>query len=255
ATGTANSDSHSLTDNTVGVPRNVVYTDTLSGPSFNMDRFNSSVKHGSSFGTNGPVIEATIDEANAGPRRFGLDPFKPAAGAKVKVKVTAAPWVPVTEIRFIVNGKLKKTINGAAISQPADPFGTAGLLRFDGDVALSELLPSSGDAWLVIEAGTPLPLFADLGGGPTSKTEPHGAKDGVPDTADNNGDGVVDEKDIEEGSKIGPLKTPLPPDDETNPLYHFGVVVTDGYPFAFTNPFVLDVDGNGKFDAPGVEGN
>lgn len=254
-TGTANSDSHGLTDNTVGVPRNVVYTDTLSGPSFNIDRFNASVRNGQVFGTNGPVIEATVDAASGGPKGYSLTPFKPASSGKLKVKVSAAPWVPVTEIRVIVNGKLAKTINGTAIAQPADPFGTTGLVRFDGEVALSELLPSGGgDAWIVVEAGTPLPLFADLGGGPTSDKEPHGAKDGIPDTADNNEDGVVDEKDIASGSKYGPLKTPLPPTDPANPLFHFGVVVTDGYPFAFTNPFVLDVNGNNAFDAPGVEG-
>jgi hypothetical protein len=29
-------------------------------------------------------------------------------------------------------------------------------------------------------------------------------------------------------------------------------VVTGGYPMSFTNPFILDRNGNGRFDAPGV---
>lgn len=254
AAGTANSDSHSLTDNTVGVPRNVVYTDTLAGPSFNVDRLNTGIRKGELFGTNGPVIEATIDDAQGVAHRFGFQPFKPAAGAKLKLKVSAAPWVPVTEVRFVVNGQVVKTLGPSALLQPQEPFGETELVRFDGEVALSELLPSDRDAWLVIEAGVPLPLFADLAGGPVSKSEPRGAKDGIPDTSDNNGDGVVDEKDIASGAKYGPLKTPLPPADDSLPLFHFGVVVTDGYPYAFTNPFVIDANGNGAFEAPGVEG-
>ena len=39
---------------------------------------------------------------------------------------------------------------------PADPFGTDGLVCFMGEVALADVLPPSGDAWLVVEAGDPL---------------------------------------------------------------------------------------------------
>jgi hypothetical protein len=64
---------------------------------------------------------------------------------------------------------------------------------------------------------------------------------------------VVTESDVAEGSKVGPMRPPAPPTSEDDPQFHFSQVVTGGYPFAFTNPFVLDVDGNGRFDAPGVE--
>ena len=49
---------------------------------------------------------------------------------------------------------------------------------------------------------------------------------------------------------MGPLKNAPAPKVEGDPLFHFSRVVTDGYPMAFTNPFVLDRDGNGRFDAP-----
>ena len=52
------------------------------------------------------------------------------------VVVGAAPWVPVQEIRFVVNGKVVKTIAGSQISKPADPFGVTGLVRFNGTVPL-----------------------------------------------------------------------------------------------------------------------
>ncbi|PTL78233.1 CehA/McbA family metallohydrolase [Vitiosangium sp. GDMCC 1.1324] len=248
ATGTANSDSHSLTDNTVGVPRNIVYADTKAGPEFNTARFNAALKAGSSFGTNGPVIEATIDTASGGPQRYGLSPLVPKADAKLHLKVSAAPWVPVDEVRIIVNGRVVKTLEGSALSHPADPFSTdgSGLMRYEGDLALADLLDRTGDAWLVVEAGTRLPPAADFGG-------PAGnGPDGIPDTGDNNGDGVVDRNDIEKDSDYGPMRTPAPPTSEADPLFHFSQVVTGGYPMAFTNPFLLDRNGNGHFDAPGV---
>ena len=58
--------------------------------------------------------------------------------------------------------------------------------------------------------------------------------------------------DIEPGEDYGPLKTPPAPQSEEHPLFHFAQL-TGGYPMAFTNPFVLDLDGNGRFDAPRVQ--
>jgi hypothetical protein len=73
----------------------------------------------------------------------------------------------------------------------------------------------------------------------------------VPDTGDNNGDGVVDASDVEAGETVGPLKNaPAPP--RGDPRYHFYQVVPGGAPLAFTNPFLLDRDGNGRFEGPGV---
>jgi hypothetical protein len=244
AAGTANSDSHSLSDNTVGVPRSIVYTDTAPGPGFDTARFNAAVKKGALFGTNGPVLEATVDTAS-GPARFGLSPLVPTGDARLHLKVSAAPWVPVDEVRIIVNGVTVKTLQGSELRHPVDPFGTDVLPRYEGSVPLSALVTGSGDAWLVVEAGSRLPLAGDLGG-------PDGHPDGIPDTSDNNGDGVVDERDIAEGSEYGPLRNPERPSSEADPRFHFSHVVTEGYPMAFTNPFLLDRNGNGRFDAPGV---
>ena len=245
--GTANSDSHGLTDSTLGMPRNVVWAATQAGPGFNVDTFNQAVKEGRVLGTNGPIIEASVDDDGGGIHAFGLVPFKPKTGGKVHVKVSAAPWVPVQEVRFVVNGKVVKTVSGSSLASPGEPFGSVGLVRLEGDVPLSDLISGTRDAWIVVEAGLTLPLTGDLGG--TLDGQP----DGVPDTGDNNGDGVVNADDVAPGQKYGPLKTFDPPADPADPLFAFGAI-TEGYPFAFTNPFVLDVDGNGRFDAPGVQG-
>jgi len=244
-TGTANSDSHSLTDNTVGVPRNVVYTTTRAGPTFNVDAFNQAVRDGKVMGTNGPVIEASLDDAAGGTQTPGVKLFAPKPTGKLHVKVTAAPWVPVEEIRFLVNGAVAKTIG--SLPNPADPFGTTGLTRFDGEVALSELMDGvPGDAWVVIEAGRALPLTGDLGGGLNN------SPDGIPDTTDNNGDGKVDGADVAAGQKIGPLKDQPAPKEGEPEFDYFNLM--NGHVVAFTNPFVLDRDGDGAFTAPGAKG-
>lgn len=244
--GTANSDSHSLTDNTVGLPFNLVTAATTPGAAFDVNVLNRAVQEGRSLGTNGPIIEATVEDAAGLTRSYGTTPFAPKADAKVRVTVTSAPWVPVQEVRFVVNGQVVKTVKELAL--PADPFASTGSFeRYRGEVALSELLQGvTGDAWLVIEAGRPLLLAGDLGGGQGN------ALDGMPDTTDNNGDGVVDAADVAAGGRIGPIaEPPLPKEGE--PGFDFGNL-TNGYPLAFTNPFFLDRNADGQFTAPGSKG-
>ncbi|MEN9798006.1 MAG: hypothetical protein RL653_1702 [Pseudomonadota bacterium] len=254
STGTANSDSHGLVDNTVGVPRNVVFADTAPGTGFEVDRLNEGIRAGRVLGTNGPVITAELSDKDGTFRPYGFTPVQPGSGSALRLKVSAAPWVPVEEIRVVVNGAVTKTFSGADLQRPGDAFGWEGLVRFDREIPLSELaLPAGRDAWVVVEAGAPLPVVGDVGGGFSSETVPHGTKDGIPDTADNDGDGAVTEKDVATGAKVGPMRPPPPPQDEAHPQFHFSQVVTGGYPFAFTNPFILDADGNGRFDAPGAE--
>jgi len=242
--GTANSDSHSLTDNTVGAPRTLVWAATSAGRGFDVATMNAALKAGRAIGTNGPIIEAELVDA-AGTHEFGTQPIAPGANAALSIRVAAAPWVIVDEIRVVVNGQVAKVIDGAAIAQPADPFGAAGTLRYTGMIALDQLPLGAGDAWIVVEAGAKLPLAADLGGGVGN------APDGVPDTTDNNGDGVMDARDVAAGEDVGPLAnaTSPPPDD---PRVHFFRVVPGGYPLAFTNPFLLDRNGDGRFSGPGV---
>ena len=67
-----------------------------------------------------------------------------------------------------------------------DPLAAIEVLRLDRAIPLSDLLPAgTRDAWIVVEAGDPLPATADLD------------CDGVPDTTDNNGDGDLDWRDVE----------------------------------------------------------
>ncbi len=253
--GTANSDSHSLTENVLGTPRTLVYTDSTVAD-FDLNEFDAALREGRSTGTNGPVLQAVVTGAgdSVGP---SVTPFAPEMDARLELVVDAAPWVPVAEVRILVNGAVVKTITDE-LTHPASPFDATGINRLITSLSLADLLPPGEDAWVVIEAGAPLEPNEDLD------------CDGIPDTGDNNGDGVIDGADvdtngdglvddadlaappIEEGGCFdasGPLTDPPEPERWT-PAWYFSQVVPNGYPMAFTNPFFIDGDGDGAFTGP-----
>lgn len=238
--GTANSDTHSLTENVLGTPRTLVWSDTTK-EAFDIETFNLAVRDGRMIGTNGPIIEAWISDEHGDPQTPSLNAFVPEVNGDIHIRITAAPWVPVDEVRVIVNGETMVT--EIELDEPEDPFGAEGVVRFDGTIAMEQFVPSqTQDAWIVIEAGQALALNRDLD------------CDGIVDTGDHNGDGIVDENDVEGDAKfdkdgcleeVGPLKDPDPPTDRTSREWAYRGVVPDGYPAAFTNPFLLDRDGGG----------
>ena len=247
--GTANSDSHTLVDNVVGTPRTIVYTDQTVAD-FDAAEFNRAVRAGRAIGTNGPLIEASLDWDLEGGGRSepvtpSLDALAPGPNATLHLSVEAAPWVPVEEVRLVVNGAEVRVLT-SELTHPGDPFDMDGIRRLNVEIPLADLV-GSGDAWLSIEAGAPLPQQADLD------------CDGFPDTGDNNGDGAIDWRDVtaleeepEEAclGEVGPLGHPAAP-GRADDGYGFSMVTPGGYPLAFTNPFVFDPDGDG-FTAPGV---
>jgi len=222
---------------------------------FDSIEFNAAVRDGRMIGTNGPVVTATIVGKDGTSRGPSLLPFAPPVDAVVHVVVHAAPWVPVDELRAVVNGEIVQTWHDE-LSKPTEPLSRSGIERLVLDIPLADLLPT-GDAWLVFEAGSPLPPNADLD------------CNGVSDTGDNNDDGVADWRDVDRNDDgevdakeqprkppaacsgpVGPLENPSEIERSVDPLYAFSVVTHGARPTAFTNPFVLDRNGGG-FD-PGA---
>ena len=248
--GTANSDSHSLKEHIVGLPLNLVRT-TSTVADFDASEFNLAVRAGRMVGTSGPVLEVSTTEQGGAARGPSVEPFSPEAGATLDIRISAAPWVPVDEVRIVVNGQLVRTLTDELTAQPADPFGADELERLDVSIPLDDLLPAGGDAWLVVEAGTALEPNADLD------------CNGIADTGDNNRDGTIDWRDVEAFAhldedpgdecyeEVGPLTEPAPPEGRDGPMYLYRAVVPDGYPCSFTNPLLIDRDGDG-WDAPGL---
>jgi hypothetical protein len=228
--GTANSDSHTLAVQVLGYPRNLVFGGH-SLASFDRSRFNADVRAGRMCGTNGPVILATID--GRGP---SIVPFVPSPSAEeLALEVRAAPWIPVEEIRVLVNGKVARTIGAGALARPADPFGKDGLVRYRGTVSVAELLralPTEEDAWIVVEAGLPLWPAADLD------------DDGLPETTDNDRNGVIDTRDRENLKDDDWYQEPPRP-RESEARFHAWTVAHGHWSTAFTNPLLVDRRGDG----------
>jgi hypothetical protein len=235
--GTANSDSHSLGGNVLGFPLNVVRTGT-SLEDFDQPTFNASVREGRMFGTNGPVLDVRIER---GEQRFepSLTLALPPDGLLV-VEVSAADWVPVDEVRIVVNSAVVHTEPVTLVDDPDRP----GVRTARLELSVDGLVPFDTDSWMSVEAGVVAPLVADLD------------CDGVPDTGDTNGDGRVDWRDVDDYASLDeapqtalpdcyPETGPLRPDDATPlPENDYQAVVPEGYPLAFTNPFLFDGDGD-----------
>jgi hypothetical protein len=201
--------------------------------SFDRERFNESVRRGELVGTNGPVLDLCFVDASQACARPSLRALVPGENARFHVALRAAPFVPIDELRFIVNGSVRKTIALPSASE-LDPFGTSNLTRFEGEVALSELAVAGHDAWIVIEAGLRLPLAADLED-----------DDGLPDTTDNNRDGKVDAADVP-GEFREPGRV-----TESDPRFHLETLAPGAWSTAFSNPFLIDWSGDGWL-APGL---
>ncbi len=269
--GTANSDSHSLTDSVLGTPRNIVRTD-VTVARWDEVAFNADVKQGHVMGTNGPLITAVIRD---GARTLdpGVAAITPAADAILEIAVDSPAWVPVQQVRVVVNGS-SVLIRPDAIDR-TNNFLQPGLIhRLTASVALSTLLPgtrtSTKDAWIVVEAGAALAATADLD------------CDGVPDTTDNNGDGDVDYRDVDrngdgvvsatdvdgvsgpqpcqaaygqdasvERPDVGPMVYAQPARNDFDNGYAFSVMTPGSFVYAFTNPFVIDRNGDG-YQGPGL---
>lgn len=239
--GAADSDSHGLNDAELGYGRNLVDAGGMTAADFEVAGFDAALRDGRMVGANGVVVTVTVGAPGGARRGLGLTPYVPEAGDTLEVEVRAPPWIPVTEVRVITAAGVAVVASGDELATPADPLGTGGVVRWQASLPLADLLDAGRDDWLVVEAGMPYFVTADLD------------DDGVPDTSDNNGDGVVDAADVEEGEDSGPLESPPDPDDPSDPRYYLTRVVPEAWPIGFTNPILFDWAGDG-WDPPGIGG-
>ena len=236
ATGTGNSDSHSLSDAQLGWARNWVDAPTtIAG--FDAEAFDRAIRDGKVVSGNGIVVTVEIGSPTSR-RGLGLAPHAVKPGDQIFITVRAAPWVPVSEVRITTAGGTRVIASGDALVHPVDPFGTAGVVRYEAALPVLDFV--TRDDFLIVEAGMPFPLAGDLD------------DDGVPDTTDNNRDGVVDARDIvDPDDDAGPFDVQPEPTDESDPRYWVTRVVPAAWPTGFANPLLLDVDGNG-WTPPGL---
>jgi hypothetical protein len=128
-TATANSDSHNATE-TVALPVNYVAysrekpSPPLGEPPLDTERLMQSVRQGRLYGSTGPLLDVHLGDRGPGDRFLG-------PRGDLEIRVRAAPWVPVDEVRVFVNGDLKTR-------RPLPKNRTLRLpLRFDADAFLT----------------------------------------------------------------------------------------------------------------------
>lgn len=233
--GAGNSDSHGLTDQQLGWARNWVDAST-DVARFEASKFDAALRDGRFSAGNGVFVHVEVVSGTAR-RGTSLVPHAAQPGDQLAITVSAAPWIPVEEVRIVTSRGTRTLATRADLSHPTDPFGTAGIVRFTRTIPLTELVDR--DDFIIVEAGLPYPLAADLD------------NDGVPDTGDNDFDGDVDTDDIEPDEDSGPLNPPPDPTDPADPRFLVTRVVPNAWPAGFANPVIVDLDGGG-WTPPGV---
>jgi hypothetical protein len=155
-TATANSDSHTLLK-LVAVPRNYVAAPGDGIGDFDPAAFVRAIREGRCFGTTGPLVEVTLGEAGIGDRFRGREGL-------LRLRVRAAPWVPVSQARIYVDGRLVRSEPVAAGGQLEIP------LRFERDGFVTVEVEGAPDATYsaLLPRFTPLafsnPIFVDADG-------------------------------------------------------------------------------------------
>jgi len=226
--GTANSDSHELVVNQAAYPVTVLASD-LALDALDDAALVALVESASGAGSLGVFAWATAHaEGTTTSVAPGHTPLAASSGrVLLDVRVAAAPWIPVEEVRVRVNGEVVQRLGSADLVTPTDPFGTADVVRYEGVVDLTGT-PLTADSFITVEAGFALPRVGDLDG------------DGVIDATDNDGDGDVDADDMTDGIRL------------SDPTPELAVIAPRALPMAFTNPIFVDVDGDGMYTAPGT---
>ena len=145
-TGTGNSDSHAAAVELAGFPVNLVRAPRpAAGEPLDAAAFTDAVREGALTVTTGPVLSLSL--AGAGGERASIgERIRPQPGLVAEVRVRAAPWVPVDELRLIVDGEVAYREDLSAAERDG-----AGLLDVRREIAVRD-----GAGWVVAEAGWPV---------------------------------------------------------------------------------------------------
>lgn len=158
--GTGNSDSHALAVELAGFPVNLVRLPPASrDPEIDVPAFIDAVRAGRLDVSTGPVIDLTVQTPRGDIGRPGDLLAAEDRRVTVSVTVRAASWVPVHEVRLVVDGQVTRT---ERLVEPLPEGGGTVRAEFSWPLDLER------DAWVLVEAGWPIddplgPVDSDLG--------------------------------------------------------------------------------------------
>ncbi len=166
--GTGVSDSHRLVVELPGYARTFVGAGDFNGGLIDIKAFNQQVLAGNMVSSAGPFLTFTADN---GSQTAGLGQTLDASGGSVnlRIKVQAAPWIPIDEVRIIKNGCViacyNSTTTPAVVNNPASDADrldqtTARVVRFDTtSTPISDSV--SEDSYYIVEASPSMPASGD----------------------------------------------------------------------------------------------
>lgn len=104
----------------------------------------SALRSGAAVASTGPMLDVSIGAVDPG----GLVPAIAGTSVELKVSLYAPDWVPVDEVRVVVNG-------AAPIQVPLASFVASTTDVRLRTATVTVPIPVGKDAWLVVEAGVP----------------------------------------------------------------------------------------------------
>ena len=168
--GTSVSDSHRLSIETPGYGRTYVLGLGDDPAALDVATMSTNIKAGKMVGTTGPFIELAVSDATGTTVGLGDTLVPNTSEVDLSIKVLAAHWIPVDEVRIYVNGFLHTAFDSEtapSVSNPKRPTSRSKeTTRFESSGEIS--LELGEDSWIIVEAGqklvpTPTPhSFTDI---------------------------------------------------------------------------------------------
>jgi hypothetical protein len=146
-TGTGNSDSHAVEIERVGFPINLISCPPPSSDEpLDVACFVDALQQGRVSVTTGPILDLQVRSEVDSTEPGGVL-SAPGGGMTVIGRIRAAPWVPIHQVRVIVNGQTSAITDGTVLERDED-----GVL----DATLTWTVKPQVDGWVILEAGWPL---------------------------------------------------------------------------------------------------
>lgn len=131
---------HFSLDTPVGLARTYLKTGTTLTQS-TLDPVLAALRAGAAVASTGPLLNVAVGSTGPGGLVAG-----PVASVTLTIALHAAEWVPVDEVRVVVNGGTPIPVSLASFTPSTTDF----TLR---TATVTVPMPSGRDAWLVVEAG------------------------------------------------------------------------------------------------------
>jgi hypothetical protein len=130
-------------DTPVGLARTYLKTGSSTLKQDDLSSVLAALKAGAAVASTGPLLDVSVGSTGPGGLVTGSN-----ASVTLSITLTAGDWVPVEQLRVVVNGQVVQAVPVASALSQNDSRTRSGSLTVN--------LPAGKDAWIVVEAGVPL---------------------------------------------------------------------------------------------------